>query len=165
MSIKYVKATNFKTFKELDIKLQNFNILIGANASGKSNLILIFKFLRDIVNHGLDNAISMQGGMEYLKNIYASPSDNVTIEIGFSEDGPGILVDNKSEKPIGVKRIETIYKLVLNKKGSGYKIIEDKLINKCEFYELNIKNKEHESQNIEEKSKYGNGELNGTDRY
>ena len=68
MAIKRIKVSNFKSFKELDLRLGNFNVVVGANASGKSNFIQVFKFIRDISRHGLDNAISLQGS-EYLTNI------------------------------------------------------------------------------------------------
>jgi len=51
----------FKSFEELDIELESFNVLIGANASGKSNFVYNLKFLNDVVKSGSDNAISMQG--------------------------------------------------------------------------------------------------------
>ena len=66
MSIKKIKIENFKSFENLEVDLNDFNVLIGANASGKSNFIHIFEFLRDIVNYDLNNAISMQGDIEYL---------------------------------------------------------------------------------------------------
>jgi predicted ATPase len=52
MAIKRIRVTNFKSFKDLEVALGKFNVLIGANASGKSNFIRIFEFLRDIVNMG-----------------------------------------------------------------------------------------------------------------
>ena len=45
MAIKRIKAKNFKSFRELDVELGDLNILIGANASGKSNFADIFRFL------------------------------------------------------------------------------------------------------------------------
>lgn len=38
MQIKKIKVSNFKSFDEVEIELGRFNVLIGANASGKSNL-------------------------------------------------------------------------------------------------------------------------------
>ncbi|HOK14823.1 MAG TPA: AAA family ATPase, partial [Candidatus Kapabacteria bacterium] len=69
MIIKKIELTNFKSFKELTLELGKFNVMIGPNSAGKSNLISIFRFLRDIVQSGLENAISMQGGVEYLRNL------------------------------------------------------------------------------------------------
>ncbi|MBM3236151.1 hypothetical protein FJZ31_07610 [Candidatus Poribacteria bacterium] len=58
MAIKKIKIANFKSFKDLEVELGRFNVLIVGNASGKSNFVQIFKFLRDIKDYGLDNAMS-----------------------------------------------------------------------------------------------------------
>jgi len=68
MFFESISVSNFKSFDEIDIILDKFNILIGPNASGKSNFINIFRYLRDISRHGLDNAISLQGDKEYICN-------------------------------------------------------------------------------------------------
>ncbi|MHC3130004.1 MAG: AAA family ATPase [Candidatus Bathyarchaeota archaeon] len=47
-----IRIDNFKSFKKLDVTLNQFNVLIGANASGKSNFVSIFSFLKDIVSNG-----------------------------------------------------------------------------------------------------------------
>ena len=67
MGIKKIKVTNFKSFEKIEIELGRFNVLIGANVSGKSNFVQIFKFLKDIATLGLENAVSLQGGVEYLR--------------------------------------------------------------------------------------------------
>ncbi len=87
MFIKNVRVQNFKSFETLELQLNRLNILIGANASGKSNFISLLKFIKDIALHGLDNAVSMQGGIEYLRNTYLGNSINTSIEIsiGFGE--------------------------------------------------------------------------------
>ena len=43
-----IKVTNFKSFDNIEIDLGKFNVLIGANSSGKSNFVSIFKFTKDI---------------------------------------------------------------------------------------------------------------------
>ena len=83
MSLENIKVQNFKSFKNLDVSLDEFNVIIGANASGKSNFAQAFSFLRDIVTHGLDSAISLQGGLKYLRS-FASPDAPVTYEITFN---------------------------------------------------------------------------------
>ena len=44
MAIKRIKVSNFKSFDAVDLELSKFNMVIGANASGKSNFIQAFKF-------------------------------------------------------------------------------------------------------------------------
>ena len=48
--IKRVEALYYKGFKNIDINLLSYNILVGPNASGKSSLLDIFIFLKDVLN-------------------------------------------------------------------------------------------------------------------
>ena len=91
MVVTRIKASNFKSFKDIDISLNKFNVLIGANASGKTNFIQIFKFLRNLKNHGLENAVSMQGGVEYLRNINIGSSEDLEISISVDDGFSGII--------------------------------------------------------------------------
>jgi len=86
MRLTRVSARNFKSFRELDIRLDNLNVLIGANASGKSNFVQLFTFVRDIVESGLENAVSIQGGAQYLRNVNCAGDDRVEIELDLEPD-------------------------------------------------------------------------------
>ena len=68
MNIEKITLLNFKSFDKTEVKLNPFNVLVGPNASGKTQFLSALEFLRDVAKEGLDNAISMQGGMEYLQN-------------------------------------------------------------------------------------------------
>lgn len=85
--IERLKLTNFKSFKCVDVELGDFNVLIGPNAAGKSNFVDAFRLLRDIANHDLENAISLQGGIEYLQNIGSGRGDAVSVEVVFDLQG------------------------------------------------------------------------------
>ena len=136
MVIKKIKVTNFKSFGNLEIELGNFNVLIGPNAAGKSNFVHIFEFLRDIVSSGLNNAVSMQGGVEYLRNISIGSSERLSINVVSTQEFG--LFRRLRENLIETKIYETIYEFALkfNKRGSGFRIAEDKLIQKCKFVRL-----------------------------
>ncbi len=69
MKLRRIRVKNFKTFDDLDLELGDLNVFVGANASGKSNFIHILEFLRDIAVSGLENAVSLQGDVEFLRNI------------------------------------------------------------------------------------------------
>ena len=43
MAITKIRVANFKGFRDLEMNLAAFNVLIGANAAGKSNVIQIFQ--------------------------------------------------------------------------------------------------------------------------
>ena len=149
MSIKRIEVRNFKSFEELKIDLGKFNVIIGANASGKSNFVHIFEFLRDITSSGLNNAISMQGGVEYLRNMNIGASEPLSIKVVFD---PGFEWLGWIK---GIKTYEVIYEFALrfNKRGSGFRIVKDELSQKCKF---NLERKEKE---IKEKEILGDGEI------
>jgi len=154
MSIKRIEAKNFKSFKELKIDLGKFNVIIGANASGKSNFVHIFEFLRDITTSGLDNAVSLQGGVEYLRNINIGASEPFSIKV-VSDKEFGWGLETKADL-IGIRTYETIYEFALkfNKKGSGFRIAKDRLTQKCKFIRLERKEKK-----IKKKEVLGDGKI------
>lgn len=54
----------FKSIRNLeDFELKKLNILIGANGSGKSNLLAFFRMLQSIMKDTLDNYIRESGGI------------------------------------------------------------------------------------------------------
>ncbi len=155
MAIRKIKITNFKSFKELEIELGKFNVLIGANASGKSNFVQIFEFLRDIANSGLNNAVSMQGGVEYLRNVNVGASENFSLKV-VSDRKFGLLGGRPKEGFTGIEIYETIYEFALKfrKRGLGFEIAKDNLTLKCNFVRL-----EKQKKKIEENEIIGQGEI------
>jgi predicted ATPase len=87
MAIEKIRVSNFKSFKDLEIELGPFNVLIGANASGKSNFVQIFRFLRDITREGLYNAASLAEGKDYLRNISIGSSREISFELVSTPEG------------------------------------------------------------------------------
>ncbi|RKX71299.1 ATPase [candidate division WOR-3 bacterium] len=154
MMVRRIEVANFKSFQDLKLDLGPLNVLIGANAAGKSNFVHIFEFLRDIANSGLDNAVSLQGGVEYLRNMNLGPGKNLFIRLILDRE-VRLLVRTKSGL-IGIKIREIDYQFALkfNKRGPGFKIAEDRLIQRCEMVGL-----EKIREKIEERSFLGRGEI------
>ncbi|MFQ5456653.1 MAG: AAA family ATPase [Nitrospirota bacterium] len=162
MAIKRIKISNFKSFRELELSLDRFSLLIGANASGKSNFIQIFRFLRDIANHDMDNAISMQGGCDYLRNIGIGSSMDFSLEILFDTDFEFAVGSAEKEKRgIKIKVYEAIYKFSLkfSKKGLGYEITKDELIQRCRLVRLERQPVCRATGRKEETEQIGEGEI------
>ncbi len=136
MSIANVKISNFKSFEEVDLDLTDFNVLIGGNASGKSNFVNIFKFLRDIFTYDLNNAISMQGGLEYLINQNKGSSENLSFKLT-STDMHRFSI-KKDDEYILTENLETVYSfsLKISDDMNDYKIVKDNLKLKCDFFKL-----------------------------
>lgn len=141
MGITKICVSNFKSFNKFDVNLGNFNVIVGANASGKSNFVKIFEFLRDVTNSGLVNAVSMQGGVEYLRNINVGATENLDIEIVLDQVYKPRRRRTKAGIPIEIEIYNNIYKLSLRFKGKqkgglGFEIANDELIQKCRFFKV-----------------------------
>ncbi len=156
MTIKRIRISNFKSFKDLELELGNLNVLIGANASGKSNFIQVFKFLRDIKINGLDNAISMQGGIEYMRNIAVGASKNLSLEVAYHPSEVLGFTVKKDKKLIRLDPIEVTYKLNMSfkRRGLGFEIPEERFSLVCKLFEL-----EKQNGKTKEKEELGPGEI------
>ncbi len=79
MHIGHLHVENFRSYSAIDIDLGAFNVVLGQNASGKSSFIDILRFLRDIERNDLGNAISMQGGAGFLRNLCTATTEPLRI--------------------------------------------------------------------------------------
>jgi len=69
-----IKVKNYKNIGEADLKLSNFNLIVGANNSGKTNFIQILSFLDFLINGNIDDVEKgMQSGYFGLTFEHASP--------------------------------------------------------------------------------------------
>src|SRR5574341_843519 len=64
---------NWRNFGHVDVTLENRAFLVGPNASGKSNFLDAFRFLRDLVlpGGGFISAVNTRGGIVRLRNLAA----------------------------------------------------------------------------------------------
>ncbi|MFH1136397.1 MAG: AAA family ATPase [Pseudomonadota bacterium] len=88
MYISKVKVRNWRNFTDVEVSLEDTVFLIGPNASGKSNFLDIFRFLRDIANPeggGLQKAISSRGGLKKIRSLAARRYTNVDLEIELND--------------------------------------------------------------------------------
>ncbi|MDM8357931.1 AAA family ATPase [Pandoraea communis] len=89
MLITRLRLKNWRNFKHLDVPLGNRTYIIGANASGKSNLLDVFRFLRDIcrpAGGGLQKAIADRGGLKKLRCLQARTDNEVEIYVAMADD-------------------------------------------------------------------------------
>ncbi len=103
MKIKRIHVKNFRSFDEIDVEVGNLNVLIGANASGKSNFIQIFQFLKDVLNKGLENAVSLQGGESLIRNVIGKESKDLFLRIFWDGEPP----ERQHKYADGVKKDRT----------------------------------------------------------
>jgi predicted ATPase len=79
---------NWRNFREADVPLRDRTYLIGANASGKSNFLDAFRFLRDVskpAGGGIQKAVDDRGGISKLRCLHARNDPEVRIEVHLSE--------------------------------------------------------------------------------
>ena len=84
MWITRLKLKNWRNFKQIDVALRDRVYLIGPNASGKSNLLDVFRFLRDIAKTsggGLQKAVKDRHGITKLRCLQARTDPEVAIEV------------------------------------------------------------------------------------
>lgn len=87
MIVSRIALKNWRNFQSVDIELGKRVFLVGPNASGKSNFLDVFRFLRDIAKPGggLQKAISDRGGLSKIRCLAARSKPDVEIEVSLSE--------------------------------------------------------------------------------
>lgn len=93
MQISSLRLRNWRTFKKLDVALGRRLIIIGPNASGKSNVLDSIRFLRDLARPGggFQDAVSSRGGVSRVKCLFSRNNfkGHVGITAGFRGDDDG----------------------------------------------------------------------------
>ncbi len=78
-----VVLKNWKNFTEIDVAIQNRAFLIGPNASGKSNFLDAFRFLKDLARTGggFQDSVHSRGGMQAIRCLSARRYSDVEIMV------------------------------------------------------------------------------------
>jgi predicted ATPase len=97
MYVSRIELQNWKNFKSTEATLSRRCFFIGPNASGKSNLLDAFRFLRDLAQDGLSQAVDDRGGVSTIRCLAARKSPSIVIEVELSRD---------PETPLWLYRIE-----------------------------------------------------------
>jgi len=77
-----LRLTNWKNFAHADVAIQSRLFLVGPNASGKSNLLDVFRFLRDLASSGggFQESIGRRGGVAAIRCLAARRYPDVEID-------------------------------------------------------------------------------------
>ena len=95
--IKAVELKNFLSFRELNLQLKEFNVLVGTNASGKTNFIRAILALKMLINNEiLDSTFFAE------KNISRAANENDSMSIEFEIYNPITFYDKKYNTPYTV---------------------------------------------------------------
>ncbi len=88
MIVKHLTIKNWRNFQKVDVDLRERQFVLGPNASGKSNLLDVFRFLRDIAlpeGGGLQKAVKDRGGISKIRSLAARRDPEITIEVHLAE--------------------------------------------------------------------------------
>jgi len=88
MRFSKIHLENWRNFTRVDVPLQQRMFLVGANASGKSNFLDAFRFLRDLVRigGGFEKAVSDRGGVSRLRSLAARRHPEIVIDVSIEDD-------------------------------------------------------------------------------
>ncbi|MFV1965200.1 MAG: AAA family ATPase [Pirellulaceae bacterium] len=88
MIVNRLIVKNWRNFPKIDVPIRERQFLVGANASGKSNLLDVFRFLRDIATAeggGLQKAVKDRGGVSKLRSLAARRDPEIAIEVHLAD--------------------------------------------------------------------------------
>lgn len=130
MRITKIHVKNYKTFKDDVLEFDKLNILIGANASGKSNTISIFRFINHIMKYGIENAISLAGGLEYVLNTAIGKTQPLSLSFSYDcLDKEWIkVIDKKNADVLILGGFDYSFEITAHQRGTGFKITKDTIV-------------------------------------
>jgi len=140
-----IHLENWRNFTRVDVPLQQRMFLIGPNASGKSNLLDAFRFLRDLVRvgGGLEKAVADRGGVTRLRSLAASNEPDIVIDVCIEDREDitwryrvGIAQDNNARTYLEEEQVWKSGQLILSRPNERDR--EDKeLLNQTHLEQIN----------------------------
>jgi predicted ATPase len=117
MRFSRISLENWRNFGRVNVSLQSRAFLVGPNASGKSNFLDVFRFLRDIVasGGGFQKSVTDRGGISSLRNLAVrSPSAGIAIEVDLQDSGSLVwryrIAFGQDDRKQPVLRKETVWR-------------------------------------------------------
>lgn len=100
--IKKLIMENYKSIKMQDIRLNNLSVFIGANGSGKSNIIDALKFLKDSLKNNFDSSLGTRLGWNNVLNKKCRLTEKIKFNMEYLVEDTitEVEIDEKKIKPI-----------------------------------------------------------------
>jgi predicted ATPase len=94
MKIENIKISNFKAFKDIEIKnVPRMAVFVGANGTGKTTLFNVFSFLKDALTENIHVALTKLGGSKGFQEVRSRGADGpIEIELKLRENAKSPLV-------------------------------------------------------------------------
>ena len=77
----HIKIEGFKSIKSVELEIAPINILVGANGSGKSNLIEVFELIREFRDDRWREYLAAAGSADQLLHFGSRHTEAITIEV------------------------------------------------------------------------------------
>ena len=132
-----VYLENWRNFTKAEARLQKRVFLIGPNASGKSNLLDVFRFLHDIasVGGGFQAAVQRRGGVSRLRALAARGFSDIGVVVSIgNDDSPdaweyslSFSQDNRQRPVIKNEEVRASGKIVLKRPNKADKLDPERL--------------------------------------
>jgi predicted ATPase len=91
MKFRKLGLKNWKNFEDVEVEIPDRLFLVGPNASGKSNFLDAFRFLRDLASSGggFQEAVARRGGVSTIRCLAARryPDIELRVELEEAQDG------------------------------------------------------------------------------
>lgn len=87
MKLDHIKIEGYKSFRSVDLELKYLNVLIGANGSGKSNFISIFRLLNKMVNKNFEQYIAKTGDADSYLYLGEKNTKQILLKLFFGSNG------------------------------------------------------------------------------
>lgn len=117
--ISEIKLKNFKVFRDTTISnLSGFNVIVGANGTGKSTLFDVFGFLKDCLSNNVRQALVKRGGFKEVASR------------GFSNESIKIEIATRIQLQQGTRKVR--YQLEIKEKD-GTTVVEREILKYTRF--------------------------------
>lgn len=77
----HIKIEGYKSFRNLDVKLNKINLLIGSNGAGKSNFLSVFELLNVTYNKQLAQYVGYLGSVDKLLYQGRKVTDKILVKV------------------------------------------------------------------------------------
>ncbi len=81
-----MRLSGWKSIRDTEIQLRPLNVLIGANGSGKSNLVSFFKLLNEMIAGRLQVYVATAGGADALLHYGSNRTPTLNAKLRFTSD-------------------------------------------------------------------------------
>jgi len=94
MYLKSARIRHYKSLDDLELRFERgVTLIVGPNASGKSNIIDALRFVHDAITDGLEHAVSTRDGITRIRQYSKSKPYKVSLSLCFDPEDEGKVID------------------------------------------------------------------------